>query len=373
MTDVEELLREELRARVDAAEAARTDIAPAVRLTELDTRIRRIRLRRRRTGAVLSAAVIAAGVTLPVALRPGPVVRAGPHGPGAALPLTGTAATPAGWAAVAHGDAQISVPARWLVASTPQCGRRIPGYVVLGPASTNLVVRNPRCRQAQNMAAILIGRTSGGHGAHLATKINGIAVESVQIVPSADGSVSYFVPALHVTVTAHGPLARRVLATLTRSPLSVVLEAGPRSPVPHSWRWHEFRGIRFAAPGGWALDRNGHWGCPPFSAPDSVVLIPAANFRRPRCAVVVPTAGLMTGHAGVVAGAGPYRGSDTFLPGSCRRLHGLRACYLTPAYGDQTLDVAVYVPGRDRATELQIGLGGSGVIPRTIVQSIRPG
>ncbi len=70
MTDVEELLREELRARVAAAEAARTDITPAVRLTELDTRIRRVRLRRRWTGAVLSAAVIAAGVTLPVVLRP---------------------------------------------------------------------------------------------------------------------------------------------------------------------------------------------------------------------------------------------------------------------------------------------------------------
>ncbi len=369
MTDVEELLREELRARVAAAEAARTDITPAVRLTELDTRIRRVRLRRRWTGAVLSAAVIAAGVTLPVVLRPGSV---GPVGPGATLPLTGTGATPAGWAAVAHGDAEISVPAKWLVASTPQCGRRVPGYVLLGPASTNLVVRNPRCRQVRNMAAILIGRTSEGHGAHPATKINGIAVESVQIVPSADGSVSYFVPALHVTVTARGPLARKVLATLTRSPLSVVLEAGPRSPVPHSWRWHEFRGIKFAAPGGWALVRNGHWGCPPFSARDSVILIPAANFQRPRCAVVVPTAGLMTGHAGVVAGAGPYRGSGSFLPGSCHRLHGLRACYLTPAYGDQTLDVAVYVPGRDRVTELQIGLGGSGVIPRTIVQSIRP-
>jgi len=155
MTDVEQLLREELRARVDAAEAARTDIASAVRPAELATRIRRVRLPRRWTGALLSAAVIAAGVTLPVVFRPGPVVRVGP---GAAPPLTGTAATPAGWAAVAHGGAQISVPAGWRVASGPVCGRTAPGYVVLGNDTTPLVVRNPQCRRVVFRADVACDR-----------------------------------------------------------------------------------------------------------------------------------------------------------------------------------------------------------------------
>jgi hypothetical protein len=42
-----------------------------------------------------------------------------------------------------------------------------------------------------------------------------------------------------------GPLARRVLATLTRSPLSVVLRRGPAGPVPAHWIWHRFGSVEF--------------------------------------------------------------------------------------------------------------------------------
>ncbi len=368
MNDVEDLLREELRARVDAAEAALPDTG--LRLIDIDARIRRARFRRRWTGAALSAVAAAAAIALPLALlSPGSPSRVGHVTPEHGVPLTDTAATPSGWATVAHGDAQISVPPDWQVSSKPMCGRAAPGNVVLGTDSTLLVVR---CRHAQNMAAILLepdGRKlAGGFG----TSINGIAVVPITLVPSPAGSVSYYVPALHVTVTATGPLARRVLATLTRSPLSVVLAPGPRIPEPRSWRWHEFRGIRFAAPRGWALVRNGHWGCSPASATEAVILIPAANFQRPRCAAIFPTAGQMAGHVGVIAAVGSYRGADSAGHGACRSQHGLRVCYLTPAFDNQMLDVAAYIPGRDRVTLLQIGLGGSGAIPRTIFQSIRP-
>ncbi len=364
MNDVEDLLREELRARVDAAEAALPD--NALRLIDIDAWIGRVRLRRRWMGAALSAVAVAAAIALPLALL-SPVTpgRVGPVTRGAAVPLTDTSVTPRGWAPVAYDNVEISVPADWRVASKPVCGSTSHGYVVLGTTSTSLVVRNPRCKQAANMVAIQALPKGQGRTRRRTGQINGIPLLGVR--PLVRGSETFLAPTMHVLITARGPLANKVLGTLTRSPLSVVLAPGPRFPVPRSWRWHEFRGIRFAAPGGWALVRNGHWGCSPASAQDAVILIPAANFRRPRCPAVLPTAGQMTGHVGVLVAAGPNRGY-----GDCKIRRGLRTCYVMPAFGDQRLDVAVDIPGRDRATLVQIGLGGSGAIPRAIVESIRP-
>lgn len=64
------------------------------------------------------------------------------------------------------------------------------------------------------------------------------------------GGLTYFVPLLDVDVHASGPSVRRVLHTLTWSPLAVTLHKAPPS-VPASWRWHRFAGLRFAAPPNW--------------------------------------------------------------------------------------------------------------------------
>ncbi len=374
MSDLEDLVREELRARVAAAEAAATDepqaVMPGGLLGGLNRRIRAARLRRRWAASALSAVAVAAAVILPLTLLSpgagtGPSAR--PSGPGS-VPLTGTAATPAGWAPVTSGTAQISVPADWRVATRPVCDRKIPGYVVLGSASTTLVVRNPRCRQAPEMAAILRQPSGRGQSARPTGVTNGIPVVRVH---AERGFVSYLVPTLHVAVTARGPLARRVLATLTRSPLSVVLARGRSFPVPGGWRWHGFRGISFAAPARWALVRNGHWGCPFPTVPATVILIPAANTERPRCPVMFGVAGPMTAHVGVIAGAGPSGGPGQPGYDGCRLLHGLRACYSASAYNGGLLNVAVFVPGRQRATLIEIGLG-NGAVARTIFDSIRP-
>ena len=47
---------------------------------------------------------------------------------------------------------------------------------------------------------------------------------------SAKGTAAYLVPELGVRVGARGKLAARIIATLTRSPLSVVLKRGPAGP-----------------------------------------------------------------------------------------------------------------------------------------------
>jgi hypothetical protein len=366
MSDVEDLLRAELRARVDAAEAAGPD--SALRLADLDARIRRVRLRRRWTGAALGGVAVAVAVALSSSPAPG---HDGPATRGPRLPLTDTAVTPAGWAPVAYGNVQISVPARWRVASRLVCGRAWHGFVVLGTTATSLVARNRRCKQAANMVAIQILPKGQGHTRRRTGQINGIPLLGVR--PLVRGSATFLVPTMHVLITARGPLANQVLRTLTRSPLSVVLAAGRRFPPPHSWRWHHFGGIRFATPGAWRVQRSRLW----FSCWD--VVYPALTVELVRgtrrvlmsCAPPLDRAGFLRPSHGVAVGFGRYVGLyDATTEMGCRRLHGLRACFYWPSPG-RPLELAVFVPGRSRPTLVEVGLKGSGAEARTIVESIR--
>jgi hypothetical protein len=327
-------------------------------------------------GALLGAGAVAVMVVLVLMLvlsSPGAPPRVGTLTSGRGVPAADPAVTPKGWAPVAYGAAQISVPASWLVTSMLECGRRIPGYVVTGNAATNLIARNPRCRQTPNRAAILLEPGRRKKPGRSPDEINGIGVMPVYLViPSQPQPVSYYVSSLHALVTASGPLAKRIIATLTRSPQSVVLGPGPRLRVPRSWRWHNFGGIRFAAPGDWGLVRNGRYACPFGLAPKAVVLIPAGNHEMPRCGVHLGTAGLLAAMFGVsaVATTAPGQGTPGF--GHCAHVQGLRLCYSAPPFSGGVLDVLASAPEHRRATLLRIGLAGTGLIPRTIVESIRP-
>jgi len=79
----------------------------------------------------------------------------------------------------------------------------------------------------------------------------------------------------------------------------------------------------------------------------------------------------MTAHIGMIAGAGPSGRPGQPGYDGCRLLHGLRACYWASVYNGGLLNVAVFVPGRQRATLIEIGLG-NGAVARTIFDSIRP-
>jgi hypothetical protein len=359
-----------LRARVAAAEARQADVPQTVLLGRLDQRIRRAKLKRRWTGAAVSAVAVAAAIALPlVLLPPGPATRFRPK-PGAALPPSGSTAIPRSWAPVALGDAQVSVPANWLVTSTPQCGRDAPGYVQLRGLSNDYIVQNPRCQRPPDMVAIELVPKGQDQTRRRSGQINGVRVLRVQ--PAARGFASYLAPTLHVVVSVKGPLANKVLGTLTRSPLSVVLARGRQFPVPRSWRWHEFRGIRFAAPGDWALVRDGHYACPFGLSPNAVILIPAGNRAMPRCGGRLGTAGTLSARFGVTVTAGPYVSEGTAQFHGCTLRHRMRQCYSAPLFGGGVLHMTVFAPGRQRATLVEIGLAGDGMIARTIVESIRP-
>jgi hypothetical protein len=373
MNDLEDLVRQELRAHVDAAEARQAEEPPSVLLGALDRRIRRARLRRKWTASALSAVAIAAAITIPLALlSPGTRPLVSVALPGARVPLSDTAATPRGWAPVAYGDAQISVPPDWLVGDRPACGRVGRGYVVLGTAATSLKVRNPRCKQASNMAAIQVLQAGQGQTHGQAGEINGIRVLSAP--PVVRGDVSLYVPALHALVTARGPLANKVVGTLTRSASSVVLEDGPHFPVPHRWRWHDFGGIRFATPARWRTIKSRVW-YPCWwviSSTEAVKLVNATRIVRFICPPPPSMADAMRPSHGVVVGTGRYMTLHQPASHGCRSLHGLRACFTVPGPGSP-LALAVDVPGRHKPTVVDIGLAGNGLEARTIFESIRPG
>src|SRR5271169_6440527 len=156
----------------------------------------------------------------------------------AGLRTTGSG-TPSGRAPVAFRQGQLSVPPTWLVESPQQlfCRPRGSSMIFVGtgprfPAGTG-------CRPTARLAWIRpAGHIPPGIWHHRPTAvIHGIAVYRLRSGPH---SVLYLLPELGLRVGARGPLARRVLATLTWSPLSVVLRRGPASRVPASWTWYRF-------------------------------------------------------------------------------------------------------------------------------------
>src|ERR1700722_1406805 len=150
----------------------------------------------------------------------------------AAGPLTDASVTPKGWSPVAYENAQLSVPGSWLVESPKQlfCGMpQISGMIFVGV--TQGFPKSFGCDVPANLAWILpAGKLPKGISQRKPTaRIDGIPVYRV---PSVKGTTVYLVPELGVRVGARGKSAARVLATLTRSPLSVVLRRGPAARVP---------------------------------------------------------------------------------------------------------------------------------------------
>ena len=139
----------------------------------------------------------------------------------------------------------------------------------------------------------------------------------------------YLVPELGVRVGARGQLAPRVLATLTRSPLSVVLRRGPAALVPASWTWRQFGGVRFATPRTWSLQRENQWStCGTGLVPRSLLLVDAT--RPPLylpCAYQIPTATAFQAQPGLTVVTGKYAAlSVRESYDSCQLRRGVRIC-----------------------------------------------
>jgi len=303
---------------------------------------------------------------------------AGTSGTGqAAGLLAGAAGTPVGWAPVPDQHAQLSVPGLWLV--------EVPGQVWCTPQPSGMIFvgGKPRIPKGAGcgLTASLAWIRPAGHippgirHRRPTAVIHGIPVYRL---PGGPGSAAYLVPELGVRVGARGPLARRVLATLTRSPLSVVLRSGPAGPVPASWIWHRFGGAQFATPPSWSLRRENQWAtCGTGLEPSSLLLIDAT--RPPAhlpCPAPFPTAAADRAQPGLTVVTGKYAAKsvgEDFV--SCRVRSGVRIC-LSSVTGQGGLSGGVLIlsaslPHGHGATFFLLGLPGSGARARAVFDSIR--
>jgi hypothetical protein len=332
-----------------------------------------------RAGAIgVAAAAITAAAVLALAgsalASPGPA-RISHSGPAGGR-LTGGSSVPAGWAPVPYRRAQLSVPGSWLVQSPRQfsCGPRSSGMIFAGGRPA--VPEGTGCGLTASLAWIRpAGPIPPGIGHRRPTAvIHGIPVYRL---PGGPGSVQYLVPELGVRAGARGPLARRVLGTLTRSPLSVVLGRGPAGPVPPSWIWHRSRGIRFATPPSWNLRRERQWAtCGTGVVPRRLLLIDATRppARLP-CPAPFPTAAAEQAQPGLTVVTGKYAAASVGEDfGGCRVRRGVRICLASVTgqggFSSGVLIVAASRPHRSPAAFFLLGLSGSGARARVVLGSV---
>lgn len=348
--------------------------------------------RTRRGGRAAAIAVAAAALTAAAVLAPAGCARsspgAEPPAPPAAPPaarisrngpegglLTSESGAPSGWAPVAYRRAQLSVPGSWLVQSPQRfwCIPRSPGMIFAG--SRPVAPGGAGCGLPASLAWI---RPAGPIPPGIRHRRPTAVIHGLPVYrqPGGPGSVQYLVPDLGVRAGARGPLARRVLGTLTRSPLSVVLRRGPAGPVPASWIWHRSRGVRFAAPRSWSLQREHQWAtCGTGLVPGRLLLIDAARppARLP-CPAPFPTAAAEQARPGLTVVTGKY--AATSVGGdfaACQVQRGVRIC-LAPVTGPGGFSSGVLIfsasrPHRSPAFFL-LGLCGSGARARAILGSV---
>jgi hypothetical protein len=306
--------------------------------------------------------------------RPARVITRTSAGPARAA---GARSGEARWAPVPYRDAQLSVPRAWLVESPPQ--------LACGPAQHGMIFTGARpgfpAKMGCHLTASLAWMIPAGHlppgirHRRPTTTIHGIPVYRLASKP---GTVRYLVPELGVRVGAKGPLARRVLATLTRSPLAVVLGRGKVSPVPASWTRYRFGGIRFAAPRSWAVQHENRWAtCGTGVLPGSLLLL---NATRPPvalpCPYSLPSAGAERALPGLTVVTGKYAARSVAAKfGHCQLRNDVRICLAAgTGQGGSSSGVLIFSVARQHQharTFLLLGLSGSGVRARTIFSSVR--
>jgi hypothetical protein len=290
--------------------------------------------------------------------------------------FSGGSGAPAGWVPVPFRRAQLSVPGLWLVESPQQvwCAPQSRGMIFAGGKPG--IPKGAGCGLTASLAWI---RPAGHIPPGLRHRRPSAVIHGIPVyrLPGGQGSVRYLVPELGVRAGARGPLARRVLATLTWSPLSVVLRPGLARPVPASWIWHRSGGVRFAVPRSWSLQRTNQWAtCGTGLVPRSLLVIDATRppARLP-CPAPFPAAAAEQARPGLTVVTGKYAARSVaadFV--RCRVRRGARICLssVTGQGGSPggVLIFSVSRPNRHEATFFLLGLSGSGARARAIFGSI---
>jgi hypothetical protein len=286
--------------------------------------------------------------------------------------LPDTALTPRGWSPLSLGNVQISVPSAWLIEDPGiTCGSRDYSMVFIDEAPS-LPPSRAGCLPPINVVELSsVGKATLVHS-HRAT------VNSIQVTESTSSSGSTtteVVRALGMQVRVKGPLAAAVVATLTRSPLSVVLDSSVRS-VPTGWQHVVFGGIRFAVPSQWRISRTTSWqGCLSNIEARVLVLSTAQVVYGPSCFPPPPTAGYLTAQPGMILGSGPHV-LHAPANATCLRRSGLRICVDSPpegfGHGLDMLTAQISVPKQTALDQIEIGLTGTGLTPLQIFDSMQP-
>ena len=287
-----------------------------------------------------------------------------------------SAGRPAHWAPVLFRRARLSVPGQWQVETSSQvwCEPRATGMIFAGVGPK--LPRDAGCGLTASYAWIVpAGHLPAGIGERKPTKlINGIPVYRR---PAGHHSVLYLVPKLRVLVGAHGPLARRVLATLHWSPLAVVLGTGRPAPVPSHWVWHRFGEVRFAVPGTWHHSREKQWAtCGTGLWPGQLLLIDAIKPPLPLpCPARLPLASVIAAQPGLTVVTGKYAArsvGESFT--RCQLRDGARICLAAVTgqggFFSGVLIFAVSRPHHHPAAYFVLGLPGSGDRARAVFDSV---
>jgi hypothetical protein len=208
--------------------------------------------------------------------------------------------------------------------------------------------------------------------------INGVPV---YLGPNGLTFVAVYTPSLGVVVLGDGPMARRLVDTLTRSPRSVALAPGPAPAIPSGWHAVTFRGLSFDSPSSWAVTPTvvtGRDVVRPCSEPGvsyRTTEVALSTDRQPFPFVSCPGFLYQLPQApenGVEVDAGSVARFPVTLAFSktCLHIHALAVCPATsPEYFILVLKVTV--PGRTAPVVVSIGLAGNGMIARTILYSLR--
>ena len=194
------------------------------------------------------------------------------------------------------------------------------------------------------------------------------------------GPFIYYAPSLDIEVIAGGPMAIRVIDTLTRSPRSVALAKGPAPPVPSYWRSVTFAGMRFSVPASWPVERTPvtsligqNCATPPgatFSQSAVTLSTDTRPIEFPSCPYIPPIPKHPSDGVQVDSGLRVEPIVPLSFSAHCLDLHGLTACPASsPGYS--ILVLRVTVPGRIKPVFVSIGLAGNGMIARTILYSLR--
>jgi len=288
------------------------------------------------------------------------------------LPPLDLSATPTGWVPVAYGEAQISVPSNWNAGYGTACDiAHDPGSVFVGRTGYGLC---PEYVVKGVPVVYLAPESSGKPSTGRRAIVNGLVV--TRVIHNSFESL-YLVPALGVELTLVGTKAQRVLSTLTISPRAVVFEQRATSTVPASWRTDSFDGISFSVPANWSIYRTKYAmgigeSCGPtgvaLDGHDLVLLSTDESPFAPGCPRIFTQP--EQPRDGIHIDRGPLAPTVSVKVHTCLKLHGLTACPGT----DYPYSILVFkvTVASSKPVVVSIGLAGTGVTARTILNSLRP-